>query len=194
MTGFARGKRTLIVAGVAGEAAQAFVNAHRSAIVARSHLRTPMIRGSSGACLRLPRGVALVAQTLTCVGTDFHGPGAVRELRKRKRGGGEVHLFAPIEDGKRRSGSRGRQPRCARTASIVARFRDEPGGRPGMAWLAAGRIPHALCATGRWCSAVEPDRVSSRQSACRDSGSNRPSSDAFRCAIGSAKIRLYVAL
>lgn len=102
MTVLARGKRALIVAGVTGEAAQAFVNAHRSAIVSRSHLRTPMIGGSSGACLRLPRGVALIAQTLTCVRTDFHGPGAVRELRKRERGGGEVHSFASIEDGKRR--------------------------------------------------------------------------------------------
>ena len=84
MTGLTRGKRALIVAGMACEAAQAFVNAHRSAIVAGGHLRTPVIRGSSGAGLRLPRGVALVAQALTRVGTDLHGPGTVPELRKRE--------------------------------------------------------------------------------------------------------------
>ena len=34
MAGFARGARVLIVAGVAGEATQAFMHAHRGAIVA----------------------------------------------------------------------------------------------------------------------------------------------------------------
>jgi len=84
MTRLARGKRTLIVTGMASEATQAFVNTHRSPIVAGGHLRTPVIRGSSGAGLRMPRGVALVAQALTRVGTDLHGPGAVPELRKRE--------------------------------------------------------------------------------------------------------------
>lgn len=44
MAGLAGGCRALVVAGMAGEAADAFVDAHGRAVVARADLRTPVIR------------------------------------------------------------------------------------------------------------------------------------------------------
>lgn len=77
MAGLAGCGCVFIVAGVAGEAADAFVNADGGAVVAGSELRTPMIRSGDGGGFRLARRVALIAEGLALVGTDLHGAGAV---------------------------------------------------------------------------------------------------------------------
>ena len=72
MAGFAGGCRILVVAGVAGEATDALVDASGGAIIARADLRTVMISCSHGVCLGLARRVALIAERLALVGTAFH--------------------------------------------------------------------------------------------------------------------------
>ena len=62
VTGFARSSRVLVVAGVAGEAAQAFMHTHRGAIVAGANLRAPLVGRCIGPCLKSARSVALVAK------------------------------------------------------------------------------------------------------------------------------------
>ena len=72
MAVFAGGSGVLIVSGVAGETADAFVYAHGRAVVARSNLRTPVVcRGDCGG-LRLARCVALIAERLALAGADLH--------------------------------------------------------------------------------------------------------------------------
>src|ERR1700760_3061873 len=68
MAVFAGGSGVLIVSGVAGETADAFVYAHGRAVVARSNLRTPVVCRGYSRSLRLAWGMALIAERLALVG------------------------------------------------------------------------------------------------------------------------------
>ena len=57
----AAGSRVFVVAKMAGQATDAFMHAHRRAVVARSNLRTPAVRGRFASSFRLARRVALIA-------------------------------------------------------------------------------------------------------------------------------------
>jgi hypothetical protein len=72
MAGFAGRCCVLVVTDVAGNAADAFVDAHRRAVVAGSNLRAPVICSGDGGSIRLARRVALIAESLALVGTDFY--------------------------------------------------------------------------------------------------------------------------
>lgn len=71
---------------VAGHAAEAFMYADGSAIVAGMELRSGQ------------RCMALITEGLTLVGTDFYGPGFVQHFGKREVGYGNVAEFAAIEE------------------------------------------------------------------------------------------------
>lgn len=87
-----------VVAGVAGETTDAFVNSYGSAIIAGAELRTVVIGRCEGSNFRLARRVALVAECLTLIGADFYSARAVGEIRKSKLADGEVHLLAAVKD------------------------------------------------------------------------------------------------
>ncbi len=72
VAGFAGRGGILVVANVAGKAADAFVDTHRRAVVAGSNLRAPVICSGDGGGLRLARRVALIAERLALIGTDLH--------------------------------------------------------------------------------------------------------------------------
>ena len=72
MASLAGGGGVLVVPGVAGEAADALMDAHRRTVVARSNLRAPVILSGDGGSIRLARRVALIAESLALVGADLH--------------------------------------------------------------------------------------------------------------------------
>ena len=72
MAGFAGGRGVLVVAGVAGEAADAFVDADGGAVVTGADLWTPVICSGDCGAFRLARRVTLVAEGLALVGTDLY--------------------------------------------------------------------------------------------------------------------------
>ena len=72
VAGFAGRCCVLVVADVAGKAADAFVDAHRRAVVAGANLRAPVICSGNGRSIRLARRVALIAECLALVRTDFY--------------------------------------------------------------------------------------------------------------------------
>src|SRR6476646_1658348 len=76
---------------MAGEAAKAFVDSDGSAVIAGADLRVCGWR------------VALVAESLALVRTDFHEARAVIHLRQRQTSQGYVILFAAIEECERGS-------------------------------------------------------------------------------------------
>ena len=70
----ARGARVLVVSGVAGQAAQPFMNAHAGAVVARIDLES------------IVRCVALVAKPLARIRRHLHRARAVAHDRQRQNG------------------------------------------------------------------------------------------------------------
>ncbi len=101
MASLAGGRSAFIVSRMTGKAADALVDTDRRAVVAGADLRTPVICGSDGGGFGLARRMALVAEGLALVGTQFHGARSVGQLRERKQTDGEMHLLASIEDGER---------------------------------------------------------------------------------------------
>lgn len=99
VTGFARGARVLVVAGVAGEAAQAFMHTHRGAIVAGANLRAPLVGRCIGLCLKSARSVALVAKRRPWILAHGDRTRAIVQLRKGERCGGNVRAFSAVEEG-----------------------------------------------------------------------------------------------
>ena len=85
MAGGARSSGLLAVSLMAGEAAESFMHAHRSAIVARCHVH----RGQ--------RRVALVAEGLANVRADFDSSVAVMHRGQRKISESHVIEFAAVE-------------------------------------------------------------------------------------------------
>jgi len=108
MAGLAGCCRFLIVASVAGEATDAFVDTHGGAVVAGGDLRSPMTRGCKSAVIGDAGCVALVADGLALIGTDLYRSGAIEELREWELRGGEVQLLATIVEGEGRRDRRGR--------------------------------------------------------------------------------------
>lgn len=86
MTRRAGGASGLAVLFVAGEAAQAFMNADGSAVVAGAHLTAGI------------RGVTLIAECLARIGADLDQPGAFEHLRQREAVERDVILLAAIEE------------------------------------------------------------------------------------------------
>jgi hypothetical protein len=109
MTGFARSKRTLIVAGMTGEATQSFVNAHRSAIVAGSHLRTPVICSSR----RVGLGLQVTVAQPAFVGTDFSRAEDRLRVEEAQARAACAFVRADRRRWQAKVGSRGRRRRCA---------------------------------------------------------------------------------
>lgn len=91
MTRRARGARGLSMLFVTGETAKAFVDSGGRAVIAGADLRV------------CGRSVALVAERLALVRTDFHEASAIVHLRQRKASERNVILFAAIEERERRS-------------------------------------------------------------------------------------------
>lgn len=101
VAGFARGSCALVVAGVAGETTDAFVDAGRRAIVTGAGLRSPVACIGDGPGLRLAGRVALVAEGLALIGTDVDGARAFVELRQREQHRGKMQLLAAVVEGER---------------------------------------------------------------------------------------------
>jgi len=99
MAGFARCLGVLIVAEVAGNAAQAFMHAHRRAVVAGAYLRTPVMRGGNGSGVGNARGVALVADGFALVFAHLYRAVAIIQFRNGKRDGGKVDALAAVKKG-----------------------------------------------------------------------------------------------
>jgi hypothetical protein len=87
------------MAKVAGDAAQAFMHAHRSAVVAGAYLRTPVMRGGNGAGVGNAWRVALVADGLALVFAHLHRAVSILQLRNGKQGGGKVDSLAAVKEG-----------------------------------------------------------------------------------------------
>lgn len=83
----AGGARLLTVLGVARQATDAFVYAHASPVIAASYLT------------RSDRGMALIAERLSLVGTHSYGTRALEHRRYGQVGDRHVLLAPPIEKG-----------------------------------------------------------------------------------------------
>ena len=99
VTGFARSSRVLIVAAVAGEAAQPFMHAHRGAIVAGANLRAPLVCGRCGPRFQTTGSMALVAERRSWIRAHGDYARAIVQLRKGERCGGNVRAFSAVEEG-----------------------------------------------------------------------------------------------
>lgn len=99
VAGLARCAGVLIVAKVAGDAAQAFMHAHGRAVVAGAHLRTPVICRRNGAGIGNARRMALVADGLPRILAHLHRPRTILQMRNGKRGGGKVDSLPAVKEG-----------------------------------------------------------------------------------------------
>ena len=102
MAGLARGGRILAVTIVAGETAYAFMYTERGAVISGADLWSPMICCGESPCVRLPRGMALVAEGLALIGADLDAPRTIKQRRDREVPGAEMDLFTAIEKCERR--------------------------------------------------------------------------------------------
>ena len=98
VAGGAGNPRFHAVIGVAGEATEAFMNAHGSAVVAGAHLAAGL------------RRVALVAERLARIAADLHRPLPFAHLRQGQFGQRNGLHFAPVEE---RDGRPAQFLRCA---------------------------------------------------------------------------------
>ena len=99
VAGFARSLGVLIVAEVAGDAAQTLMHAHWSAVVAGAYLRTPVMRGGNGARVGNARRVALVADCFALVLAHLYRAVAIVQPRNGKRGRCKVDSLPAVKEG-----------------------------------------------------------------------------------------------
>ncbi len=86
---------------MAREATQPFMHAHRSPVVARSRLHSPMLNRRRRSRFRLPRSMALIANSLPPIRTHLHRRRSVINRRNRQFRRSKMHPLAPVKERQR---------------------------------------------------------------------------------------------
>lgn len=132
MAGLARSSGVLVVTGVTGKAAEAFMYARRRAVIAGAGLHAPVMNRSRRLRVWQPRSMTLVTERLPLIGTHADRPGAVIKPREVQQRCSEVHLFPAIEERQRcthhRARSRNPFRRLALGRSLAVDHMTSPAG------------------------------------------------------------------